>query len=59
MIKKFTLICLFLFTAFFSETIAKERKSHIIGFYNLENLFDIYHDDGKNDYEFLPGGANQ
>ncbi|MBQ2229382.1 MAG: hypothetical protein II424_03105 [Bacteroidales bacterium] len=24
--------------------------SYVIGFYNLENLFDIYHDDGKNDY---------
>jgi predicted extracellular nuclease len=25
--------------------------------YNVENLFDCRHDDGKNDYEFLPGGA--
>lgn len=29
-----------------------------IGFYNLENLFDISHDEGKNDDEFLPDGAN-
>ena len=29
-----------------------------IGFYNLENLFDTEHDEGKNDYEFLPDGAN-
>ena len=35
------------------------KASHIIGFYNLENLFDIYHDEGKNDYEYLPDGANQ
>ena len=35
------------------------RTSHIIGFYNLENLFDTYHDDGKNDYEYLPDGGNQ
>ena len=34
------------------------RQSHIIGFYNLENLFDTYHDEGKNDYEYLPDGAN-
>lgn len=34
-------------------------KSHVIGFYNLENLFDTYHDEGKNDYEYLPDGANQ
>ena len=29
-----------------------------IGFYNLENLFDTQHDEGKNDYEFLPDGTN-
>ena len=38
---------------------AAGRQSHVIGFYNLENLFDTYHDEGKNDYEFLPDGANQ
>ena len=37
----------------------KVQKSHVIGFYNLENLFDTYHDEGKNDYEYLPDGANQ
>lgn len=35
------------------------KRSHVIGFYNLENLFDTYHDEGKNDYEYLPDGANQ
>lgn len=34
-------------------------KSFVIGFYNLENLFDTYHDEGKNDYEFLPDGSNE
>jgi len=28
-----------------------------IGFYNLENLFDTCHDEGKRDYEFLPNGS--
>ena len=28
-----------------------------IAFYNLENLFDTIHDDGKNDYEYLPDGG--
>lgn len=28
-----------------------------IAFYNLENLFDTVHDEGKNDYEFLPDGG--
>ena len=35
------------------------RTSHIIGFYNLENLFDTFHDEGKNDYEYLPDGGNE
>ena len=35
------------------------KKSYVIGFYNLENLFDTYHDEGKNDQEYLPDGANQ
>ncbi len=37
---------------------AQKHQSHVIGFYNLENLFDTYHDEGKNDYEYLPDGAN-
>lgn len=35
------------------------RRSFVIGFYNLENLFDTEHDPGKNDYQFLPDGSNQ
>lgn len=27
--------------------------------FNVENLFDTRHDEGKNDYEFLPEGANE
>ena len=37
---------------------AQAPRSYVIGFYNLENLFDTYHDDGKNDYEYLPDGEN-
>ncbi|MBQ9548683.1 MAG: endonuclease/exonuclease/phosphatase family protein [Bacteroidales bacterium] len=33
-------------------------RGYVIGFYNLENLFDTVHDEGKNDYEFLPDGGN-
>lgn len=36
-----------------------KTNSYVLGFYNLENLFDTYHDEGKNDYEFLPDGANK
>ena len=35
------------------------KKNYVIGFYNLENLFDIYNDPVKNDEEFLPEGKNK
>ncbi len=35
------------------------KQSNVIGFYNLENLFDTVHDEGKNDYQYLPDGQNQ
>ena len=38
---------------------AAKHRSYVIGFYNLENLFDTYHDEGKNDYQYLPDGQNQ
>ena len=39
-------------------TFAQEKKFSLygIGFYNLENLFDTCHDEGHNDYQFLPDG---
>ena len=38
---------------------AQDRKLmvHAVAFYNLENLFDTNHDEGKNDYDFLPDGS--
>ena len=37
---------------------AQEKKFSLygVGFYNLENLFDTCHDEGHNDYQFLPDG---
>lgn len=35
------------------------NRNYIVGFYNLENLFDIYDDPAKNDGEFLPEGKNK
>lgn len=35
----------------------KKYSVYAVGFYNQENLFDTCHDEGKNDYEFLPGGS--
>lgn len=37
----------------------KAKQNYVIGFYNLENLFDIYDDPAKNDEQFLPEGSNK
>ena len=37
----------------------KKYSLYAIGFYNLENLFDTCHDEGHNDYEYLPDGTNK
>ncbi len=37
----------------------KVEKTHVIGYYNVENLFDVYDDPVKNDAEFLPEGKNK
>lgn len=36
-----------------------ESDKYIVGFYNLENLFDTVDDPQKNDEDFLPEGRNQ
>ncbi len=36
---------------------ARQFAVYAVGFYNQENLFDTNHDEGKNDYEFLPTGS--
>ena len=60
--KRFLMLCLL--AAFFAGTASAEgglktKQNYVIGFYNLENLFDIYDDPAKNDEEFLPDGSNQ
>ena len=45
------LLCLFAITC------NAQYAGFALGFYNLENLFDTKHDEGKNDYEFLPNGS--
>lgn len=60
-------LVLYLFTlvllssgAMAQEKKAPEKKYQValIGFYNLENLYDTINDPGKNDEEFLPTGSN-
>ena len=38
---------------------AQTSQNYVIGFYNLENLFDTYDDPVKNDEEYLPDGKNE
>lgn len=60
-------IFLLMLTAFVMPSFAVKKKQQVekkdyrincIAFYNLENLFDTIHDENKNDYEYLPDGAN-
>ena len=55
-----TLLLAFTFTADAQKGKAGNGTRHyVIGFYNLENLFDIYDDPAKNDEEYLPNGKNE
>lgn len=41
---------------------AQEKKKYAlysVAFYNMENLFDYTHDQGKDDYEYLPRRQKQ
>jgi len=42
-----------------AEQMQEGQYVRCIAFYNLENLFDTIHDEGKNDYEYLPDGGNK
>jgi hypothetical protein len=60
--KKTTLPILLLFASFLilGPTNAQEAyKIGLVGFYNLENLFDTINDPSITDGEFTPEGANQ
>ena len=54
----YILIALTLFSSAASAQKAGSQN-HVVGFYNLENLFDTYDDPAKNDEEFLPEGKNK
>jgi hypothetical protein len=40
-----------------ADQVGQGQYVRCIAFYNLENLFDTIHDEGKNDYEYLPDGG--
>ena len=37
---------------------SSSKDTYVVGFYNVENLFDTEHDEGKNDLAFTPEGEN-
>lgn len=60
--KRLALFLLLLWSVNFSfgQTSSEKRYNlYGVAFYNLENLFDTIHAPGKNDYEYLPDGANR
>ncbi len=57
--KTLLLLTCLLITSFSANAQEKKVLAYGIGFYNLENLFDTVHDEGKNDNEYLPDGSNK
>ena len=57
--KKGWLVTLFAALALFQAcSVRIPDDAYVIGFYNVENLFDAEHDRGKSDQAFLPDGEN-
>ena len=57
--RHFLIIAAMLLGAMAAQAQEKQYSAYAVGFYNLENLFDTCHDEGKNDYEYLPEGTNK
>ena len=58
--KKILISTVFILLAVLTASAQETRtKTYVVGFYNLENLFDTYNDPVKNDEEFLPEGKNK
>ena len=55
--KKTILLLLAVAAVALSLNAQKQYGVYAVGFYNLENLFDTIHDEGKNDFDFLPAGS--
>jgi predicted extracellular nuclease len=51
-------VALFLFVSVSAKAQDNKFEVAIVGFYNVENLFDTINDPLKNDEEFLPEGGN-
>ena len=58
MFKKISLFAAVMLFVVTSITAQQQYKMGLVGFYNLENLYDTINDPHKNDEEFLPQGKN-
>jgi hypothetical protein len=55
--RRFTTVLLFTIVIISASYAQKKNfRVALVGFYNLENLFDTIHTEGKNDYDFTPTG---
>ncbi len=50
------LFCAFLLNSFNSFAQGEKKITGLVGFYNVENLFDTEDDEGKDDAQYLPEG---
>ena len=57
--KRYLLLTALLLLLGLTASAQKKYSVYGVGFYNQENLFDTCHDEGKNDYEYLPTGTNR
>ena len=55
--KQLLLLAALLMLTVVAQAQGKKFNAYAVGFYNLENLFDTQHDEGKNDYQFMPDGS--
>ena len=55
--KKLLILAMLLMAVVTGVKAQKKYNLYAVGFYNQENLFDTCHDEGKRDYDFLPGGS--
>ncbi len=58
MLKRLNLLAIVMLFVITSMTAQQQFKVGLVGFYNLENLYDTINDPIKNDEEFLPQGKN-
>ena len=58
MLKKLNILSVVMLLFITSMCAQQQYKMGIVGFYNLENLYDTINDPQKNDEEFLPQGKN-